>query len=158
MALFHFTLLALSYFTIESAAQAEDPVADFCRRFGHQTTVIDRQLYIDGGIVNWNPLSSNPTNYSSKYSIGDQHLAPTNLVQTHGFSIKLSMLIMAKGFPNYTQIFRRTVQFPMFLVGFCGLTIPTSCSTNGAVNSRRTRKTRHSMSMTPFTTPGIRLQ
>lgn len=45
---------------------AKDPLNDFCRRWGHQTAVIGRKLYIDGGIVNWNPLPSNPGNYSSK--------------------------------------------------------------------------------------------
>lgn len=37
-----------------------DPLKDFCRRYGHQTAVIDRKLYIDGGYVNANPLSQNP--------------------------------------------------------------------------------------------------
>ncbi|KAI9706253.1 MAG: hypothetical protein M1820_004828 [Bogoriella megaspora] len=41
---------------------SHDPVNDFCRRFGQQTTVVGRQLYIDGGLVNWNPLPSNPDN------------------------------------------------------------------------------------------------
>ncbi|KAK1750750.1 autophagy-related protein 3 [Echria macrotheca] len=42
-----------------------DPVKNFCRRFGHQTAVIDRKLYIDGGFVNYNPLSQYPTNYTN---------------------------------------------------------------------------------------------
>ncbi|KAK7908278.1 hypothetical protein PG985_015581 [Apiospora marii] len=47
-----------------NTAQARDPVKDFCRRFGHQTTVIDRKLYIDGGFVNYKPMTSDATNYS----------------------------------------------------------------------------------------------
>jgi hypothetical protein len=43
----------------------KDPLNDFCRRFGHQTTVVDSKLYIDGGAVNWNPISQNPTNATS---------------------------------------------------------------------------------------------
>lgn len=62
-------VLMLSCYTNSSLAQ-KDPVVDFCRRFGHQTTVIDRKLYIDGGFINFNPLLSNPTNYTSKTSIG----------------------------------------------------------------------------------------
>ena len=31
----------------------EDPISEFCRCFAHQTTVIDRKLYIDGGPVNY---------------------------------------------------------------------------------------------------------
>ncbi|KAL1842725.1 hypothetical protein VTJ49DRAFT_4363 [Mycothermus thermophilus] len=42
-----------------------DPVKDFCRRFGHQTAVIDRKLYIDGGFINYNPLSQYPANYTN---------------------------------------------------------------------------------------------
>ena len=36
--------------------QQKDPLIDFCRRFGHQTCVIDTKLYIDGGQVDWNPV------------------------------------------------------------------------------------------------------
>ncbi|KAH6624849.1 hypothetical protein B0J18DRAFT_397906 [Chaetomium sp. MPI-SDFR-AT-0129] len=42
-----------------------DPVRNFCRRFGHQTAVIDRKLYIDGGFINYNPISQYPANYSN---------------------------------------------------------------------------------------------
>ena len=70
MALFSFALLALSYFTNLAAGQqpepVEDPVLGFCRRFGHQTTVVGNNLYIDGGLVNWNSLSQYPDNYTSK--------------------------------------------------------------------------------------------
>lgn len=45
--------------------QQRDPLKDFCRRFGHQTAVVDRKLYIDGGLLNWNPIESNPLNYTS---------------------------------------------------------------------------------------------
>ena len=38
---------------------------DFCRRFGHRTAVIDNRLYIDGGYINWNPLSQNPLNHTN---------------------------------------------------------------------------------------------
>ncbi|KAF2085940.1 hypothetical protein K490DRAFT_74814 [Saccharata proteae CBS 121410] len=46
---------------------AKDPLNDFCRRWGHQTTVIDRKLYIDGGQVTWNPMSQNPLNYTNTW-------------------------------------------------------------------------------------------
>lgn len=42
-------------------AQApQHPLDDFCRRYGHQTAVIDRKLYIDGGWVYANPIPDNP--------------------------------------------------------------------------------------------------
>jgi len=44
---------------------AKDQIMDFCRRFRHRTAVIDNRLYIDGGYINWNPLSQNPLNYTS---------------------------------------------------------------------------------------------
>ncbi|KAF2142656.1 uncharacterized protein K452DRAFT_318239 [Aplosporella prunicola CBS 121167] len=50
-----------------SSAHAKDPLKDFCRRFGHQTAVVDRRLYIDGGQVTWNPMSQNPLNYSNTW-------------------------------------------------------------------------------------------
>lgn len=48
------------------AQSIDDPVEKFCRRFGHQTALIDRKLYIDGGIINYNPLTdSESTNRTS---------------------------------------------------------------------------------------------
>jgi hypothetical protein len=44
----------------------KDPLNDFCRRFGQQSAVIDSRLYIDGGLVDWNPISQNPQNYTSE--------------------------------------------------------------------------------------------
>jgi len=60
-----FRLLVLVDFIGTSAAQL-DPVKNFCRRFGHQTTVIDRRLYVDGGLINYNPIAQYPANYSSE--------------------------------------------------------------------------------------------
>jgi hypothetical protein len=48
------------------SVQQKDPLNDFCRRFAHQAAVIDSKLYIDGGFVDWNPISQNPQNYTSE--------------------------------------------------------------------------------------------
>lgn len=53
-------------FFVQISWQQKDPLNDFCRRFGHQSAVIDDKLYIDGGLVDWNPIAQNPGNYSSK--------------------------------------------------------------------------------------------
>lgn len=63
MALTRVILLVCS---LASYSLQQDPVNDFCRRFGHQTAVIGHRLYIDGGLVNYNPISEYPGNYSSK--------------------------------------------------------------------------------------------
>jgi hypothetical protein len=60
-----FTLCLLSF--ISFSLQMKDPLKDFCRIFEHQTALVDRKLYIDGGLVNWAPLSANSLNYSSQY-------------------------------------------------------------------------------------------
>lgn len=53
--------LALALLIVAVYAQApQDPLRDFCRRYGHQTAVIDRKLYIDGGWVYANPIAQNP--------------------------------------------------------------------------------------------------
>ncbi|ORY17168.1 hypothetical protein BCR34DRAFT_62488 [Clohesyomyces aquaticus] len=49
--------------------QSKDPLKDFCRKFGHQTAIVDSKLYIDGGLVNWSPLDQNALNYSNKYFV-----------------------------------------------------------------------------------------
>ena len=66
MAFILYCLLVALNFAALSLQDTKDPLIDFCRRFGHQTAVIDRRLYIDGGLVNWNPISQNPLNYTSK--------------------------------------------------------------------------------------------
>ncbi|CAO2656272.1 Nn.00g050750.m01.CDS01 [Neocucurbitaria sp. VM-36] len=47
--------MRLAIFAIISLATAQqniaDPITDFCRRYQHQTCVIDSKLYIDGGLV-----------------------------------------------------------------------------------------------------------
>ena len=50
---------------IQTSMADLDPVKDFCRRYGHQTAFIDSKLYIDGGLINYNPLTQYPANYSS---------------------------------------------------------------------------------------------
>lgn len=52
---------------VQASFQQKNPLNDFCRRFGHQTAVVDKRLYIDGGLVDWNPISQNPQNYSNTW-------------------------------------------------------------------------------------------
>ncbi|KAK3995972.1 autophagy-related protein 3 [Cladorrhinum sp. PSN332] len=59
------SLLLLVLVQVKTASAQLDPVKNFCRRFGHQTAVIDRRLYVDGGLINYNPLSQYPLNYSN---------------------------------------------------------------------------------------------
>ncbi|KAI1857621.1 uncharacterized protein JN550_013133 [Neoarthrinium moseri] len=60
-------LLYAAVFISGVLSDERDPVADFCRRFGHQTAVVDRKLYIDGGFINYSPLPDNPTNYTNTF-------------------------------------------------------------------------------------------
>lgn len=48
----------------------KDPLRDFCRRFSHQTALINRHLYIDGGYVDANPLAQNPRAVASRLPPG----------------------------------------------------------------------------------------
>lgn len=60
--LFTFSLVSLSI-----QQEQKDPLKDFCRLFGHQTAVVDRDLFIDGGISNWAPISADSKNDTSEY-------------------------------------------------------------------------------------------
>ena len=64
----HTYVLIILLFFVQFSWQQKDPINDFCRRFGQQSAVIDDKLYLDGGLVDWNPISQNPANYSSKNS------------------------------------------------------------------------------------------
>ncbi|CAF3455230.1 unnamed protein product [Fusarium graminearum] len=69
------TLLLLACFLIGISLAQKDPEDNFCRRFGQQTAVVDRKLYIDGGIINYQPPRENFTNtfftYNDLDSISD---------------------------------------------------------------------------------------
>jgi hypothetical protein len=58
--------LGVLLFFVELSWQQKDPLNDFCRRFGHQSAVVDSRLYLDGGFVDWNPIAQNRQNYTSK--------------------------------------------------------------------------------------------
>ncbi|KAI9851624.1 MAG: hypothetical protein M1838_003218 [Thelocarpon superellum] len=78
----------------------EDPLDDFCRRFGHQTAVVDRRLYIDGGLVNWNPLAQNPDNFTNTgllYSDLDQLSVQGGMPQLHDDLNKTSAVPSVEG-------------------------------------------------------------
>ncbi|KAI3581889.1 hypothetical protein IWW34DRAFT_802708 [Fusarium oxysporum f. sp. albedinis] len=48
-------------------ATSKNPKDDFCRRFAHQTTVIDDKLYIDGGWVDFDDFQQTHENYSNTW-------------------------------------------------------------------------------------------
>jgi hypothetical protein len=58
-------LLLLSLVVFDLVA-AKNPRDNFCRRFAHQTTVIDDKLNIDGGWVNFDDFQQTHENYSSE--------------------------------------------------------------------------------------------
>jgi hypothetical protein len=59
-------VLTLS-FAIQCLAALQNPRDNFCRRYGHQSTVIDDKLYIDGGWVNFDTFAQDHTDYPSKW-------------------------------------------------------------------------------------------
>lgn len=68
-------------------ATAKNPKDDFCRRFAHQTTVIDDKLYIDGGWVNFDDFQQTHENYSSMSAqeLPDKPFWPLIISQIPGF-------------------------------------------------------------------------
>jgi hypothetical protein len=64
----HALLFALLFFIQPSQQQQFNILTEFCRRFGHQTAVVDRKLYIDGGMVDFTPTPITQ-NYSSTFFI-----------------------------------------------------------------------------------------
>jgi hypothetical protein len=55
------SFLLLSWFLISTCLGQNDPVKNFCRRWGHQSAVVDRKLYIDGGLINYEDATNNLT-------------------------------------------------------------------------------------------------
>lgn len=73
-------LFAILLLFVEFSSQQKNPLNDFCRRFGHQATVVDQKLFIDGGQVDWNPISQNDQNYTSELEILQSSEAQTEPV------------------------------------------------------------------------------
>lgn len=64
-------LAILCFFLLSAVAQqnSKDPIANFCRRYKHQTCIIDSKLYIDGGLVYYGTSVTNESlPESSMYS------------------------------------------------------------------------------------------
>jgi hypothetical protein len=59
-------VLAVLFLLAVDPSSAQTPKDNFCRRFAHQTTVIDDKLYIDGGWVNFDSFQRDHKDYSSK--------------------------------------------------------------------------------------------
>lgn len=59
--------LLLSCCLVGIADAQHNPIKDFCRRWGHQSAVVDGKLYIDGGLVNYKPFSSSSQNLSNSF-------------------------------------------------------------------------------------------
>lgn len=77
------------------SAQQKDPIKDYCRQFGHQTAVIDRKMYIDGGLANYGSLTDNPLNYT------DTNLIYANLdVDNQGMPQPYSNLTKGSNVPS----------------------------------------------------------
>lgn len=55
-----YLLLGLLTLVLVVAQKPQDILKNTCRRFGHQTAIIDRKLYIDGGWLYADPISQYP--------------------------------------------------------------------------------------------------
>lgn len=62
MAFKHWGLLAVLSLAVRPSLQQNDPIQNFCRRWGHSTAHVDSRLYIDGGMVASAPFTANNTN------------------------------------------------------------------------------------------------
>ena len=63
----HVVILVLLAFYVSVTVQQRNPIDNFCRRWGHQTTVVDNKLFIDGGLITFNPAPQTPENISSTF-------------------------------------------------------------------------------------------
>ncbi|KAH7490586.1 Uncharacterized protein HZ326_0644 [Fusarium oxysporum f. sp. albedinis] len=62
-------LLFLLFSCVNLTVQQRDPISNFCRRWGHQSAVVDDKLYIGGGLVTYDGSSGTPQNFSNPYFI-----------------------------------------------------------------------------------------
>ncbi|KFA72116.1 hypothetical protein S40288_09700 [Stachybotrys chartarum IBT 40288] len=60
-------LLAVCFSFFAATIQQRNPIENFCRRWGHQTAVVDDKLYIDGGMITWDPMTPSSQNYTNPF-------------------------------------------------------------------------------------------
>jgi hypothetical protein len=60
-------VLSLLLFFVNFTVQQRDPISNYCRRWGHQSAVVDDKLYIGGGLVTYD--GGTPQNVSNPYFI-----------------------------------------------------------------------------------------
>jgi hypothetical protein len=84
-------LFSILLLFVELSTSQKDPLQDFCRRFGHQASVVDQKLYIDGGLVDWNPISQNDQNYTSELGFLSISKSTVHDISSAHFEIKLTL-------------------------------------------------------------------
>jgi hypothetical protein len=138
-------LLILLSSVLRALAQAlDDPLKNFCQRYGHQTAVIDRKMYIDGGWLYANQIARNPEPVISN-AVSIQPLQQQLLMnlQTKDCCIVI-WTRSARECRNSMPTSPRTTQFQTSLEESCGKMRSTKCSGCTEVNSQQQR--RHSSS------------
>src|SRR5437773_683899 len=60
-------------FAFQWVAALQNPLENFCRRYGHQSTVIDDKLYIDGGYVNFDSFPQDHLDVPSRFLSAMNH-------------------------------------------------------------------------------------
>ncbi|KAH7252247.1 hypothetical protein BKA59DRAFT_525623 [Fusarium tricinctum] len=77
--------LCVLLFGVNLTVQQRDPISNFCRRWGHQSAVVDDKLYIGGGLVTYDGSSGTPQNVSNPYFIYHDlsHAAGTGMPQPY---------------------------------------------------------------------------
>src|SRR5205814_5317158 len=65
-----FLLAFLLPLTVRWVGAVPNPHNNFCRRYGHQTTLVDDKLYIDGGWIDFDTFPTDQVDYASK-QVGD---------------------------------------------------------------------------------------
>ncbi|KAF4467354.1 hypothetical protein FALBO_5772 [Fusarium albosuccineum] len=92
-------LLVLLISHVNVAFQQRDPVSNFCRRWGHQSAVVDDKLYISGGLVTYSGGSGTPENFSNPYLVYHDlnHVANSGMPQPYANLSKNSTIPEVSG-------------------------------------------------------------
>lgn len=99
-----------------AASQILDPLTNFCRRFGHQTAVIDDRLFIDGGLIDYgDSIGSNTVNYTNTQLL----YADLSSVNNFGFPSQYDNLTKLSNVPSVSggALWADSVNKVFFLFG-----------------------------------------
>jgi hypothetical protein len=100
------------------AQSPHNPLQDFCRRWGHSTAQVDQTLYINGGVVEWNPITNSKENRTSMFDVVLNACSRLTSVFLDLNLLYNNLQVSAQGMPQLYANLSKNYSTPSLIGGF----------------------------------------